>query len=109
MQIDPDALAIVRTGSSHALDALGASEAVRLPRFGIEPDASYRDRLFQKLYENALESVLGPLSELFDIPVSGAELERLAHEWRGPIGTETTPPEDEPHDTSVRDAVHKHW
>jgi hypothetical protein len=41
---------------------------------------------------------------------TGELLDRwLDHEWRGPMGTETMPPEDEPRDTSVRDAVQKNW
>jgi hypothetical protein len=65
----------VQIESGYALDAIGALGDVNLPRKSGEPDHPYRQRLSLRLWERY-----------------------------GPMGTETTAP-DEPKPNHVRDAV----
>jgi hypothetical protein len=91
--VDPyEALLI---GSGYALDAVGSIRGIDLPRNGVEPDDVYRGRLISKWV-------------VFFTPATatGEYLDRwLDHEWRGPMGTETTAPADDAKPNHVRDAV----
>lgn len=90
--IDPyEALLI---GSGYALDAVGSIKGMDLPRCGVEPDDIYRMRLISKWV-------------LFLTPAvaTGEYLDAwMSHEWHGPMGSETTAPDDTK-PNHVRDAV----
>jgi hypothetical protein len=103
----------------YGLDAIGAQPDVDLPRDGLETDHDYRNRLIEKkrsVYrKKLLQSIDAGSVRVYTVadgvqsaPMTSAEYERYIaerdHEWHGPMGTETTAP-DEPKPNHVRDAV----
>jgi hypothetical protein len=96
--VDPIQAALIESG--YALDSVGALPEFDLLRDGAEPDDIYRTRLLSKW-----------ATSLVPVTMTYEDIDQWmrAHEWRGPVGTETTPPEDKPRDTSLRDAIQNNW